>query len=155
MRRLTLSILIGVICTGSAIALDATQILADSGVKGGIIVHVGCDEPSRLAELRADKAYVVHGLDIDATKVARAREFLLARNINGPVSTAVFDGAKLPYIDNLVNLVIAERPGLLTKQEALRVLAPLGVAWIGGRKIVKPWPNGIDEWPQYLRDSDN
>lgn len=98
---------------------------------------------------------MVHGLDTDAAKVAKAREFLLARNLNGPISTAVFDGAKLPYIDNLVNLVIAERPGLLTKQEALRVLAPFGVAWIGGSKIVKPWPNGMDEWPQYLRDSDN
>ncbi|NQT87392.1 PQQ-binding-like beta-propeller repeat protein, partial [bacterium] len=39
--------------------------------------------------------------------------------------------------------------------EVVRVLAPLGVARIGGKRAVKPWPAAIDEWPQYLHGTDN
>ena len=40
--------------------------------------------------------------------------------------------------------------------EVMRVLAPLGVAYIKNgtawTKTVKPWPKGIDEWTHYLHD---
>jgi len=36
-----------------------------------------------------------------------------------------------------------------------RVLAPGGVAFIGGAKIVKPWPAEIDEWTHFLHGPDN
>ncbi len=153
--RVFYSVLMCVLFGCNVFAADTARILKESGVKGGIVVLIGCEEPGQLAELRAGKAYVVHGLDTDAAKVLAARAFLSARKINGPVSASVFDGERLPYIDNLVNLVIAEKPGSLSRAEALRVLAPLGVAWIGGEKIVKPWPKGMDEWPQYLRGADN
>jgi hypothetical protein len=39
--------------------------------------------------------------------------------------------------------------------ELLRVLAPLGVAWVGGETIVKPWPKEIDEWTHFLHGADN
>ncbi|MHC4629478.1 MAG: hypothetical protein ACYTDV_21090, partial [Planctomycetota bacterium] len=136
-------------------AADAAQILDETGIKGGIIVHIGCDDPDRLVELRAGKTCVVHGLDTDATKVAKARAFLSARKVHGPVSASLYNGTRLPHIDNLVNLVVADELGSLTRQEVLRVLAPLGTAWIGGRKLTKPWPKEFDEWPQYLHEADN
>jgi len=149
------SVLMCLLFACNVFAADATGILTESGVKGGIIVRIGCDEPEQLAKLHAGKAYVVHGLDTDAAKVAKARAFLSAQKINGPVSASLYDGKTLPYINNLVSLVIVDKPGSLSKEEVLRVLAPLGVAWIGGEKIVKPWPKEIDEWPQYLHDADN
>ena len=147
--------ILAIVCSQAVFAADVSQILNETAVMGGIIVHIGCDDPGRLVAFRAGKACVVHGLDTDATKVARACEFLSARRLNGPVSASVYNGTRLPYINNLVNLVIADRLGSLAKEEVLRVLAPLGVAWIGGRKLVKPWPEELDEWPQYLREADN
>ena len=155
MRKPIVSMILAIVCSQVVFAADVAQILNETGIKGGIIVHIGCDDPGRLAELGAGTACVVHGLDTDAVKVAKARAFLSARRVHGPVSASVYNGKKLPYIDNLVNLVIADELGPLTREEVLRVLAPLGVAWIGGQKLVKPWPKELDEWPQYLHEADN
>ena len=147
--------ILAIVCSQAVFAADVAQILNETGIQGGIIVHIGCDDPGRLAKVRVGKACVVHGLDTDAAKVARAREFLSARRLHGPVSASVYDGTRLPYADNLVNLVIADELGSLSREEVLRVLTPLGAAWIGGRKLVKPWPRELDEWPQYLHEADN
>ncbi|MCK4959058.1 MAG: PQQ-binding-like beta-propeller repeat protein, partial [Planctomycetes bacterium] len=67
----------------------------------------------------------------------------------------------LPYIDNLVNLVVSQVPlSGLAMAEVLRVLAPESVAYIsdgggGWAMTVKPRPADIDEWQQYLHDADN
>jgi len=71
------------------------------------------------------------------------------------VSVDVFDGRHLPYINNLVNLLVAEGPCGVSTAEMMRVLAPLGVAYVNGKKTVKPWPKEIDEWTHYLHGSDN
>jgi outer membrane protein assembly factor BamB len=34
-------------------------------------------------------------------------------------------------------------------------LTPLGTLIVGGTKRVKPWPESIDDWPQYLNKADN
>ena len=82
----------------------------------------------------------------------------------------MFDGQHLPYCDSLVNLLIADDLGDVPMEECLRVLAPRGVAFvpadtdsspaangerlqIGERvwcKIVKPWPEEIDQWTHQL-----
>jgi hypothetical protein len=45
---------------------EAQAILAQSGVTGGFIVHVGCGDGQMTNALRVSDAYVVHGLDTDA-----------------------------------------------------------------------------------------
>ncbi len=62
-------------------------------------------------------------------------------------------GKHLPYVDNLVNLLVADKLAGVPMDEVMRVLAPGGVALIGGRKTVKPWPKEIDEWSHYLHDA--
>ena len=68
-------------------------------------------------------------------------------------------GKRLPYIDNLVNLIVAENQGGIPMAEVMRVLAPNGVAYVmkDGRwtKTIKPRPKTIDEWTHYLYDSSN
>lgn len=39
--------------------------------------------------------------------------------------------------------------------EIHRVLAPLGTAFVDGKKTVKPWPGTIDSWPHWLHGPDN
>ena len=48
----------------AARAQEAKQILAASGVQGGLVVVIGCDTPALLAELRAGDSYLVHGLKV-------------------------------------------------------------------------------------------
>ncbi len=140
-------------------AHDAAQLLKTSGVRGGLVVHLGCGDGRLTAGLRAGDAYLVHGLAADAAKVARARAHLESLGIYGPVSIDTFDGRRLPYADNLVNLVVVSDQGEVPMHEVMRVLAPRGVVLVlkdgQWQKTVKPWPDEIDEWTHYLRGADN
>ncbi len=137
----------------------ARRILADTGIKGGLVVHVGCADGRLTAALRVNDSYVVHGLDTSAGRVAEAREHIRSLGIYGPVSVEQHSGAHLPYTDNLVNLVVSEDLGSIETDEVMRVLTPGGVAYIkdNGKwtKLTKPRPNGIDEWTHALHDADN
>ena len=112
----------------TAMAQDARQILEVGGVQGGLVVVIGCDRPALLAELRAGSSYLVHGLDRDPEKVAAARTDLQGKGLYGPVTVAQWDGSKLPFVDRLVNLVVATGEFRVASDEIARVLAPNGVA---------------------------
>ena len=135
----------------------AREILEATEVKGGLIVHLGCGPGKLTAALRADKSFVVHGLDTDADKVRRAREHIRKLGLYGPVSAELFDGKRLPYADNLVDLVVAEGLGGDATDEAMRVLAPGGVLYVkqgaGWKKTVKPHPGNTDEWTHFMHDA--
>ena len=137
----------------------AGEILKATGVRGGLIVHVGCGEGKLTAALRAGDSFVVHGLDTDAGNVAKAREHIRSRGAYGQVSATTFDGRRLPYAENTVNLLVAEGPGNVTAAEMMRVLVPGGVAYVkqggGWHKTVKPRPKEIDDWSHFLHDASN
>ncbi len=130
-------------------APDAAKILADAGVKGGIVVQLGIGDGSLTAALRANDSYQVQGLDTDGARVAKAREAIFSKGLYGPVSVDKFDGKLLPYIDNFVNLIVADDLGSVPMEEVKRVLVPDGVAIIGGKKTVKTKTDAIDEWTHY------
>jgi len=140
---------------------EASRILDAAGVKGGLVVHIGCGDGRLTAALRAGDAYVVHGLDADAANVEKARTHIRSLDLYGRVSAEHWaDAARLPYADNLVNLVVAEDLGKVPMDEVMRVLAPLGVAYVKGKdgpwvKSVKPRPKEIDEWTHFLHDAGN
>jgi len=140
---------------------EAAQILEHSGIQGGLVVHLGCSDGRLTAALRASQSYLVHGLDRDPVRVDEARRWLLAKGLYGPVSVDVWEGTRLPYADNLVNLlVISDAKGNIADEEIRRVLAPRGTAlWLNpeskirNQKFIKPWPKEIDEWTHHLHDS--
>ena len=105
--------------------------------------------------MAADKGSLVHGLDVDAKKVASARAKLRAQGIYGKVSVDTFDGVHLPFADNLVNVIIADELGDVSEDEAMRALAPGGALVVAGQETKKPWPEEIDEWTHYLHDASN
>jgi outer membrane protein assembly factor BamB len=136
---------------------EAKRMVDTAGVKGGLILHLGIGDGALSAALKVNDSFQVQGLDTDAKKVASAREAIYATGKYGPVSLDQFDGKVLPYIDNLINLIVAENLGAVSKDEALRVLTPNGVlltkqagAW---QKTVKPKPADIDDWTHYYYDS--
>jgi outer membrane protein assembly factor BamB len=118
---------------------------------------LGCSDGKSTLALRAGESYIVHGLDTDPESVANARAYIRSLGHYGDVTVDTFDGLHLPYVDNLVNLVVADDLGAVTMGEVMRVLVPQGVAYIkqNGKwqKTVKPRPEDIDEWTHYLYDA--
>jgi len=132
--------------------------VADSGVKGGLVVVLECDASCRDAVMDAVRGapYLVQFLDTDAKKVAEARAHIQKAGLYGRVSADGFDGKKLPYINDLVNLILAPGAGCrVPPDEIARVLAPRGVAVVDGKKTVKPVPGDIDEWSHWMHGPDN
>lgn len=142
-----------------AMAADAASLPDASGVKGGLVVHLGCGDGRLLESIAPREGFLVQGLDARPDNVEAARQRLRAAGRYGKVSVAQFAGSRLPYVDNLVNLLVAEEPGAVTPEEILRVLAPGGVAYIRSgsdwQKQEKPWPASIDQWTHSLHDATN
>ncbi|MDP6542904.1 MAG: PQQ-binding-like beta-propeller repeat protein [Phycisphaerae bacterium] len=141
-------------CESSAEISDA------GGIRGGFVVHLGCADGKLTAALKAGgDAYIIHGLDTDRGIVQEARKRFLAARFNGAVSAAVFDGEHLPYIDNMVNLLVVSSPFKVSRAELMRALAPRGVlleqSGGGWKKTVKPVSSQLDDWTHYLRAPDN
>jgi len=136
---------------------QAQQILDAAGVKGGLVVHLGCGDGTLTAALHASDSYVVHGLDADAANVEKACAHIRSLGLYGKVSVDLLAGNRLPYADSLVNLVVASAECRVAREEIMRVLAPLGVACVqqDGKwtKTVKPWPKEMDEWTHNLHDA--
>jgi outer membrane protein assembly factor BamB len=154
MKKLGVLSVLVVLVSAPALA-DVVDLAKSSGVQGGIIVHLGCGDGRETAKLLLDDRYLVHGLDTDPGKVEEARKNIQALGLYGKVSAAVYDGTHLPYVNDLVNLVIIEPDARVAESEILRILAPGGVAMKDGRKIVKPWPDAIDQWTHFLHGPDN
>lgn len=152
---------------------DVGSAVKSSGVKGGLVVHVGCEDGKETAALLVNDSFLVHGLDQDGKNVTEARKHVTSLGLYGKVSISAFDGKRLPYADNLVNLVIVSSADCqVSTDEILRVLAPNGVAiakgmtssgvWLpapgagdGFVKLTKPWPEEIDDWSHHLQGPDN
>jgi outer membrane protein assembly factor BamB len=157
-------------------AKQAKELLQQTGVRGGLIVHIGCGDGTLTAALGERDCYIVQGLDRNADHVAKARQHIQSTGRYGRVSVSHWDGGRLPYADSLVNLVVASGKyqaadgkwrvaggeWQVAGEEIQRVLAPGGFAVflnrqseIENRQWVKPWPAEIDEWPHYLYGPDN
>ena len=154
-------------------AQDAASLLQASGIQGGVIVRIGCDQPDLLAGLHVGDQYVVQGLDRDAKQVAAARNHIKTTGLYGKVSARHWLGQTLPYVDNLVNLLIVDGNAQVELSEIVRVLAPRGVVLVRGTLDVenlrpaanadlpgwkiyrKPVPGEIDDWSHYLHDASN
>ncbi|NUQ64696.1 MAG: PQQ-binding-like beta-propeller repeat protein [Pirellulales bacterium] len=138
---------------------EAQRILETTATKGGLVVHLGCRDGKLTAALLATNSYLVHGLDRDPANVEAARRHVQSLGLYGKVSIDQLAGNRLPYVDNLVNLLVVEEPGHVPADEILRVLAPGGAACVkqGNQwtKQAKPRTDQIDEWNQYLHDAGN
>ncbi len=145
---------------GTASVLGASRaeaILEEAGLCGGFIVHVGCGDGTLTAALHQSAGCPVQGLDSAAVNVSAARRHIQSLGEYGIVSVKQWDGATLPYVDHLVNLLVIEDRGSLSDQEIMRVLTPGGTALIkaGGdwEKVVKPRPATMADWSHYMYDA--
>ncbi len=132
----------------------AAQILKATTSSGGLVVHLGSGDGKLTVALGKSGSYVVQGLDADAGNVSKARSYAEGIGLYGKIC---FDrpGNTLPYIDNLVNLLIVENPGTIRREEMMRVLAPGGRLYYlsSGQIETKPPMKGIDDWTHFMHDS--
>ena len=134
---------------------QARKILNATGVKGGLVVHVGCGDGKLTAALGAGDSTLVHGLDSNPANVRAAREHIRSTGRYGKISVATLDAPMLPYADNSVNLVVIGQGVTMPDAEIMRVLAPRGVALIGDRTLAKPVPADIDDWSHWRQGPEN
>ncbi len=157
--RTTNRIMVSAVCAllMGQVQADAgvSDVVKSSGITGGIIVHLDCNDAKETAKLRIDSSLTVQGLDTNPKDIAAARKYLASQGLYGKITANLFDGKKLPYADDLVNMIVSEGATQVPESEILRVLRPLGTAYISGKKIVKPWPKEIDEWGHFLHGPDN
>jgi len=158
MRKVCLFVMVISLFAGVS-AEDAATLFANTGVKGGLVVHLGVGDGTLTADLHANDSYVVHGLEAIETNVLQARALVKSRGLYGKVTVDQFESEVLPYNDNFVNLLVSENLGAVSTSEVLRVLVPNGVAYIKNGAnwdlTVKPRPANIDEWTHYLHDPSN
>ncbi|MEA3225819.1 MAG: methyltransferase domain-containing protein [Planctomycetota bacterium] len=159
MKRLAFILTLTMIAAGYAIAKSGPEIIDASEVKGGLVVHLGCGDGRMTAGLRINDRYLVHGLDVNAENIRKAREHISQLGLYGVVTVDRWNPTDLPYIDNLVNLLVIDNDIDVSRKEIMRVLAPGGVVAVkkDGRwtTATKPQPEATDEWTHYLHGPDN
>ncbi|MBL7221251.1 MAG: PQQ-binding-like beta-propeller repeat protein [Phycisphaerae bacterium] len=140
---------------------QAAEILQAAGVKGGLVVHIrsGVSGGAGLtAALRANERYVVHALVNGASDLAAVRTGVRNAGLDASVWVSPLAGGRLPYAENMVNLLVAEGLGEISMDEVRRVLVPNGVAQVktSGKwvRTVKPRGADIDEWTHWLHGAD-
>ncbi|MHC4118172.1 MAG: outer membrane protein assembly factor BamB family protein [Planctomycetota bacterium] len=157
MKRAAIALIVALASAAPSVAESGGDIVRSSGLKGGLIVHIGCGDGRLTRGLLAGDTFLVCGLDTDARKVSAAREYIRSEGVYGKVSVQRLTGANLPFADNLVNLVIAENPSPVGADEVMRILRPGGSAYIkkagNWTKTDKPWPADIDEWTHWLHNA--
>ncbi|MFP6767546.1 MAG: hypothetical protein VB859_05195, partial [Planctomycetaceae bacterium] len=136
---------------------QAARLLEQSGIQGGLIVHLGCQDGTLTAALRINGRYQVHGLDRNFAMIQATRSRLLAQDVYGKVTASRLVGNELPLIDGLVNLLLVEDSQGIGRPEMLRVLAPGGVLLTktptGWNRHIRQRPADIDDWTHYLHDA--
>ena len=137
---------------------QAAQLLRQTQVRGGLIVHSGCGNGSLTLALRQSDSFQVHGLEADPALVEQARSTIRNAGLYGEVSVIQHAEPQLPYVDNSVNLLIADTGSTAQREEILRVLVPNGQALLRQpdgqwQQLTKPRPASIDEWSHYLHDA--
>ncbi|MFV2065883.1 MAG: PQQ-binding-like beta-propeller repeat protein [Pirellulales bacterium] len=142
----------------AATEVSGEQILVDSGIHGGLIVHAGCRDAALALSLAKAPHVLVQGLVRDRDRLQEVRNRIRNAELYGRVSAMLWESPFLPYADGMVNLllVLDERVDL-EPEEIDRVLAPLGVAWIGREGILTPyrkdWPADVDQWSHSRYDA--
>ena len=87
---------------------QAKDIIKETGIQGGLIVHIGCGDAKLTAALGVNESYLVHGLDPDVKNVTKARKYLQSIGQYGTVMIDRLPARSLPYVDNSVNLLVGE-----------------------------------------------
>ena len=125
--------------------------------RGGICVSLGITDLQPVLGLARSTDLLIYVQLPDAGDVEKSRR---AADEAGLYGTRIYveEGSyeKLHLADNIADvLVAAGEATAMPETEALRVLRPGGKAFLGDRELVKPFPEGIDDWSHPYHGPDN
>ena len=171
-----LAVIFGMACIQAAedATSSAAQILKTPGVRKGLCILIDFDDGQLAEALFSEGVRAVHGIGSDQKQIDRAREYIQAKGVYGEISFSFSEMEKLPYADNLANIIVADDFGKLkskgmTIAEVMRVLAPYGKLFIrdytgpmartakgssgSWTVFTKKLPEGMDEWTHLEHDA--
>jgi len=114
----------------------ASDIARFSGSPGGVCVVIGATDAELALSFAKQGRFIVHCLCPDRRICGRLRKIIRSRGMYGTVSADTYEGGRLPYADNLINIVVVDTYPAAMKsgfpvEEVARVLTPLGSAYLG------------------------
>ncbi|MHC4073438.1 MAG: hypothetical protein ACYTGS_15615 [Planctomycetota bacterium] len=105
------------------------------------------------------ESFLVRGLLPETSDLGASRRHLLADGLYGNLSLVHWAGPDLPFIPNMVNVLVADSTTRIPREEILRVLVPDGIALVRNgnslKVIQKERPQEYDDWTHYLHDAGN
>ncbi len=140
---------------------SAQEVMKVAEARGGLVVQLEFEHELLLSRLGALPGTLVQGLTQDPRKIADARTRIHQAGLASTVSVSQWDGKRLPYIDNSVNLLVTSGKWQVANEETTRVLAPGGVAINLDPQLStlnsfrKPWLEETDQWTHFMHGPDN
>jgi len=136
----------------------AKELIEAAGIKKGYCLVLDANEGRLAYELARQSELKVIGIEVDAKKVARAREKLVQAGLYGP-RISLFQGTlkDLPFTKYFANLIVSDQAlidGTLTytADELYHLLRPFGgKAILGGKKVKLDF---IQKWQQAASNPD-
>lgn len=110
----------------------STKITKYSNIKAGYVVCLGSRNGMLVSALAENNKYYVQALEPDKPVVDMIREDLQKMGVNHNSSVVQGELNKLPYVENLINLVVVENLTIainkhFSLKETFRILVPNGV----------------------------
>ncbi len=129
-------------------------------LRRGIVAVVGLptEDASYLVELCQAEEFTVYFQTADRRLADQARQAAEAAGLLGRRLFVQDGGPQSIHLgDNVADRVIVAESNLdhLSRDEVLRVLRPRGYASLGQEKLVKPVPEGVDDWSHPYHGPDN
>lgn len=155
-----------VLITGSLLATDSSAeqstdaSLKQIGTTRGVVALLvdGESDANHAVDLANASELTIYVQALDDEQASAVREAAGAAGLLG--SRIFVDAGTLRSIhlaDNLADCVLVSPSAAeqTSDAEVLRVLVPRATAFVGDRKLVKPVPEGIDEWSHPYHGPDN
>jgi len=135
----------------------ADKVIRHIGSRRGLCVVLGDTQGTFARELARRNEWLIYAQLPGAKDVEAARR---VADADGRYGTRIFveqgPVTKLHLADNLADaLVVLGDTGAVPEAEVLRVLRPEGKAFLGERTLVKPFPQGVDDWSHPYHGPDN
>jgi outer membrane protein assembly factor BamB len=138
-------------------AAAVTDLLDQLGTDRGICVVISNNDASLALDLAAKSELLVYTTLPDAAQVAEARAAAEAAGLGRDrFQVDIRSSDRLGLGSNLVDAAIVMDPSNpANRAEIMRVLKPKGKAIFRDQVVVKPTPEGVDDWTHYYYGPDN